>query len=178
MNMTQQSTNPWVAAAQNITPTPAPQAPAPAAPRQVPVFLAAHGGAGATSWAHILGGFDGGLVSGAHQNASSPRTKPVLVARASLDGIDAAKSAIAIHGYERFSCVLLVPSSPAKMPRLIANEVKVLSGAITVIATPWATDLLVRRAAQLSATDISSKELTKIIASLSQVGVTIEGETP
>ena len=177
MNMTGQSTNPWVKAAQNITTSPAPQVPAPAAPREVPVFLAAHGGAGATSWAHILGGVDGGLVTGLRQETPASGADVVLVARATLDGLDAAKSAIAIHGYERFSCVLLVPSSPAKMPRLIANEVKVLSGAITVIATPWVTDLLVRRATQLSATDISSKELTKIIASLSQVGVTIEGET-
>lgn len=178
MNMTQQSTNPWVAAAKNITPDPAPQAPGPAAPREVPVFLATHGGAGATSWAHILGGSDGGLVTGAHQDASAPRAELVLVARASLDGIDAAKSAIAIHGYDRFTCVLLVPSGPGKMPRLIANEVKVLSGAITIITAPWAPGLLIRRATQLSHTDISPKELHKIIASLSQVGITIEGESP
>ncbi|MEO8223141.1 MAG: hypothetical protein ABI563_20450, partial [Specibacter sp.] len=162
----------------NLTPDPAPQVRAPAAPAGLPVFLAAHGGAGATSWAHILGGVDGGLVTQIKQQAPAPRAELVLVARASLDGIDAAKSAIAIHGYGRFACLLLVPSSPAKMPRLIANEVKVLSGAITVIATPWAPGLLVRRAAQLSHTDISSKELTKIIASLMEVGVTIEGETP
>ncbi|MDO5752452.1 hypothetical protein [Arthrobacter sp.] len=176
--MTQQSTNPWVKAAQNLTPAPAPQAPAPVAPREVPVFLAAHGGAGATSWAHILGGVDGGLVTGLNQEAPAPGAELVLVARASLDGIDAAKSAIAIHGYDRFACVLLVPSSPTRMPRLIANEVKVLSGAITVIDTPWTPGLLMRRAAQLTPTDISPKELHKITASLSQVGVTIEGETP
>ena len=182
MNMTGQSTNPWVKAAQNLTPSPAPQVPAPAAPREVPVFLAAHGGAGATSWAHILGGVDGGpvtgLVTGLGQEAHAPGAELVLVARASLDGVDAAKSAIAIHGYDRFACVLLVPSSPTRMPRPIAHEVKVLSGAITVIDTPWTPSLLVRRAAQLRPTDISPKELHKITASLSQVGVTLEGETP
>lgn len=176
-NVTGQRVNPWLTAAMNITPAPVPEAAAPAAPRQVPVFLAAHGGAGATSWAHILGGVDGGLVSDPNREAQGPDTDIVLVARASLDGVDAAKSAIAIHGYDHFSCVLLVPSSPMKMPRLIANEVKVLSGAISIIAVPWTPTLLIRRAAQLSSTDIPPKELTKIIASLSQVGVTIEGET-
>jgi hypothetical protein len=142
------------------------------------VFLAAHGGAGATSWAHILGGVDGGLVTGLEKEAPSPGAALVLVVRASLDGVDAAKSAIAIHGHGRFACVLLVPSTPAKMPRLIANEVKVLSGAITVIDTPWIPGLLVRRAAQLGRTDISAKELTKIIAALTGAGITLEGETP
>ena len=177
-NVTGQRVNPWLTAAMNITPAPAPEAAAPAGPRQVPVFVAAHGGAGATSWAHILGGVDGGLVSDPNRETPVPDTDIVLVARASLDGVDAAKSAIAIHGYDYFSCVLLVPSSPMKLPRLITHEVKVLSGAISIIAVPWTPALLVRRAAQLSHTDISSKELTKIIASLSQVGVTIEGETP
>lgn len=177
-NVTGQRVNPWLTAAKNVTPAPASQVRAPAAPAGLPVFLAAHGGAGATSWAHILGGVDGGLVTGLHQEAHGPGAGIVLVVRASLDGVDAAKSAIAIHGYDRFSCVLLVSSSPAKMPRLIANEVKVLSGAISIIAVPWTPALLVRRAAQLGRTDISPKELTKIIASLSQVGITIEGETP
>lgn len=177
-NVTGQRVNPWLTAAKNITPAPAPEPAAPTVPGELSVFLAAHGGAGATSWAHILGGADGGLVTGLHQEAPSPGAGLVLVVRASLDGVDAAKSAIAIHGHDRFACVLLVPSSPTKMPRLIANEVKVLSGAISIIAVPWTPALLVRRAAQLSHTDISPKELTKIIASLSQVGITIEGETP
>ena len=181
-NVTGQRVNPWLTAAQNITPAPAPapapEAAAPAGPRQLPVFVAAHGGAGATSWAHILGGVDGGLVSDPNRETPVPDTDIVLVARASLDGVDAAKSAIAIHGYDYFSCVLLVPSSPMKLPRLITHEVKVLSGAISIIAVPWTPALLVRRAAQLSHTDISPKELVKIIASLSQVGITIEGETP
>ena len=181
-NVTGQRVNPWLTAARNITPAPvpapAPEPVAPTVPGGVPVFLAAHGGAGATSWAHILGGVDGGLVTGPGQEAPPPGAALVLVVRASLDGVDAAKSAIAIHGYDRFACVLLVPSTPAKMPRLIAHEVKVLSGAITIILTPWIPGLLVRRAAQLGHTDIPPKELTKIITALTQAGITIEGETP
>ena len=184
-NVTAQKVNPWLTAAKSITPealhpVSPQQAPEPevAASRGVPLFVSAHGGAGATSWAHILGGVDGGLVTGLDQEAPGSGAALVLVVRASLDGVDAAKSAIAIHGYGRFDCVLLVPSSPAKMPRLIAHEVKVLSGAISIIAVPWTPALLVRRAAQLGRTDISPKELTKIIASLTQAGITIEGETP
>ena len=178
MNVIDQSLNPWVRAAQNIAPVAAPDSPGPAAPRALPIFLAAHGGAGATSWAHILGGVDGGLVSDPNKETPVPGADIVLVTRASIDGVDAAKSAIAIHGYERFACVLLVPSTPAKMPRLIADEVKVLSGAITIIPTPWNPALLVRRAVQLNHTDIPPKELTKIITALTQAGITIEGETP
>ena len=173
-----QAVNPWLTAAKNITPAPVPTPAAPSEGSELPVFLAAHGGAGATSWANILGGVDGGLVSNQEREILVPYADTVLVARASLDGVDAAKAAIAIHGYARFTCVLLVPSSPTKMPRLIANEVKVLSGAISIITVPWTPTLLVRRAAQLSPTDISPKELIKIIASFSQVGVTIKGETP
>lgn len=173
-----QAVNPWLTAAKNITPAPVPTPAAPTTSSVLPVFLAAHGGAGATSWANILGGVDGGLVSNQERETPVPDADTVLVARASLDGVDAAKAAIAIYGYARFACVLLVPSSPTKMPRLIANEVKVLSGAISIITVPWTPTLLVRRAAQLSPTDISPKELIKIIASFSQVGVTIKGETP
>lgn len=178
MNVTDQSLNPWVMAAQNLTPAPALQALAPDAARELPVFLAAHGGAGATSWAHILGGIDGGQVSDLNQDTTGPEVEIVLVARASIDGIDAAKSAIAIHGYERFVCVLLVPSAAGKMPRPIANEVKVLSGAVTIITAPWSPSLLVRRAAQLNPTAIAPKELNKIIAGLTEAGITIEGQSP
>lgn len=177
MNVTDQSLNPWVQAAQNITPEPAHQVLPPAVPRELPVFLAAHGGAGATSWAHILGAVDGGLLSTPAKAALLPGAEIVLVARASLDGLDAAKSAIAIHGYQQFACVLLVPSGPGKMPRLITDEVKVLSGAITIVAVPWTPALLARRAALLGQNDISLKELNKITAALTEAGITIQGET-
>lgn len=176
-NVTSQGVNPWIAAAQNITPAATPQPIAPAPARDLPVFVAAHGGAGATSWAHILGGVDGGLISDKTKEKIAPDTALVLVARASIDGVDAAKAAIAIHGYDRFACVLLVPASPGKMPRIIAGEVKVLSGALGIILTPWTPSLLSYRAAQLGPTNIAPKELNKIIAGLTQVGLTFQGET-
>lgn len=176
-NVTSQAVNPWITAAQNITPAAAPQPPAPTPARELPVFIAAHGGAGATSWAHILGGVDGGLVSNKTKATQEPDTEMALVTRASIDGVDAAKTAIAIHGHDRFACVLLVPSAPGKMPRLIADEVKVLSGALAIIVAPWTPSLLVHRAAQLGPTDLAPKELNKIITSLTHVGLTFQGET-
>lgn len=176
-NVTSQGVNPWIAAAQNITPIAAPQPMAPAPARDLPVFVAAHGGAGATSWAHILGGVDGGLVRDKTKEEIAPHTGMVLVARASIDGVDAAKSVIAIHGYDRFACVLLVPSSPGRLPRIIADEVKVLSGALGIILAPWTPSLLVHRADQLGPTNIAPKELIKITAGLTHLGLTFQGET-
>lgn len=140
-------------------------------------FLCRAWGAGATSWAHLLGALDGGLLSAKSTWTVATVPNTVLVTRGSIDGIDAAKAAIAIHGYERFACVLLVPALPGRLPRLIADEVKVLSGALPIVHVPWLPSLLTHRASQLSPADISPKELTKIITGLSAAEVFIEGAT-
>lgn len=169
--MTGQEVNPWLRSAKNIEPAPLPDD-GPTSPPP-PVFVSAHGGAGATSWAAILGGVDGGSLH--HWTGESAPV--VLVARATLDGVDAAKQAMSTHGAANFACVLMVASAPGKPHRMIANELKVLSGGVLLVPIPWEPGLLIRRAPLASSTDIPPKELTKIITGLTEAGVTIQGET-
>lgn len=166
-----ENVSPWVTAAQSIAPevqaaAPEPE-PSPAAEEQPMPFVAAHGGAGATAWAAILDGADHG------QQLPANGEPAVLVARASLHGIDAAKASIAAHGRAAFSTVLIVPASPGRMPRLIQNELKVLAGAVPLVPVPWVPGLLIKRSALSDFTDVPAKDLEKIRTALS----TIKGET-
>ncbi|TYC96599.1 hypothetical protein FQ377_13810 [Arthrobacter echini] len=186
--MTEQETNPWITAAQTpastlAAPQPsvvsAPDAgtePVPAEQAGLAVFLAAHGGAGATVWASALGGRDGGLVTSWVSETVTGGV--VLVARSAIDGITAAKQAIAHHGAEAFTCVLAVAAAPGRAPRLISDELKILAGALPLVQTPWIPTLLIRRSVLVSATDIPTKDLTRITTELTRAGVTFEGETP
>ncbi len=165
-----ENVSPWVTAAQSIAPEVPAAAPEPepsAAEEQPVAFVAAHGGAGATAWAAILDGADHG------QQLPAAGGPVVLVARASLHGIDAAKAAIAAHGRAAFSAVLIVPASPGRMPRLIQNELKVLGGAVPLVRVPWVPGLLIKRSALSDFTDVPAKDLEKVRTALS----TIKGET-
>ena len=172
MNVTEKTENvsPWVTAAQSIAPevraAASEEEPAPGAQAQPLAFVAAHGGAGATAWASILDGADHG------QQLPTDGTPVVLVARASLQGIDAAKAAIAAHGRTAFSTVLIVPAIPGRTPRLIQNELKVLAGAIPLVHAPWVPGLLIKRSVRVDLTDVPAKDLAKVRAALS----TIKGE--
>jgi len=164
MNMTQK-VSPWVAAAQNIAPEV--QSSVPVERELLPTeersygFFAAHGGAGATAWASILDGTDHG------PQLPADKVPVVLVARASLHGIDAAKAAIAAHGPSAFSAVLVVPAVPGRTPKLIQNELKVLAGAVPLVPAPWVPGLLIKRSALADFTDVPAKDLTKVRAALS-----------
>jgi hypothetical protein len=166
MNVIEKTENvsPWVTAAQSIAPevrAAAPEEePTPASEEQSVGFVAAHGGAGATAWAAILDGTDHGprLPAGG--------APVILVARASLHGIDAAKAAIAAHGPSAFSAVLIVPALPGRPPRLIQNELKVLAGAVPVVPVPWVSGLLIKRSALADFTDVPAKDLAKVRAAL------------
>lgn len=167
MNVTEktESVSPWVMAAQSIAPEVRASAPvedtAPAAEDQRTSFVAAHGGAGATAWAAILDGADHG------QQLPADGAQVVLVARASLHGIDAAKTAIAAHGPAAFSAVLIVPAAPGRASRMIQNELKVLAGAVPLIPVPWVSGLLIKRSALADFTDVPAKDLAKVRAALS-----------
>lgn len=187
MNMTGQHTNPWVTAAQSVA-VPSPVVPDPPAPKTEhpstdvpvtrPVFVSAHGGAGATVWASVLNGEDGGLVNEWMQHSPDHTGPVVLVLRATVDGIAAGKRAISTHGDKTFTCVLTVAPGPGRTPRLIADELKILGGAVKITHTPWVPGLILRRAAQATTADIPTKELTKITAELNKAGVPLTGETP
>lgn len=183
MNMTRQTTNPWVVAAQVTPPATQPRAPeavvepvAVEPESSLPLFLSAHGGAGATAWASVFGGHDGGSVMDWVPD-DSPRGGVVLVLRCTVDGIAAAKKAIAHHGAGAFTCALAVAAAPGRHPRVISDELKILAGAVTLARAPWVPILLIRRAAQATSADIPSKDFTKITADLTTAGVTLEGET-
>lgn len=187
MNMTGQDTNPWVVAAQAVAPTHTPVPTSAATPQDVarPVdtpqaattlFLAAHGGAGATVWASALDGRDGGLVS-SWVREDAPRGCVVLVLRCSVDGITSAKKAIAQHGADAFTCLLAVAAAPGRTPRRINDELKVLGGAVPLAHAPWIPTLILRRAALVTASDIPPKELNRITTELTKAGLTLEGET-
>lgn len=166
MNVTEKTENvsPWVTAAQSIAPevrAAAPEEePTPAAEEQPVGFVAAHGGAGATAWASILDGTDHG------PQLPADGIPVVLVARASLHGIDAAKAAIAAHGPAAFNAILIVPSAPGRTPKLIQNELKVLAGAVPLVPAPWVPGLLIKRSALADFTDVPAKDLAKVRAAL------------
>ncbi|WP_461165364.1 hypothetical protein [Arthrobacter sp. R4-81] len=164
--MTEKTENvsPWLTAAQSIAPEVRAAAPAeeptPPAEEQPAGFVAAHGGAGATAWASILDGTDHG------PQLPADGIPVVLVARASLHGIDAAKAAIAAHGPAAFNAVLIVPSAPGRTPKLIQNELKVLAGAVPLVPAPWVPGLLVKRSVLADFTDVPAKDLAKVRAAL------------
>lgn len=161
------SVSPWITAARNI----APEVHA-ALPDETGTqgheddrwgFLAAHGGAGATAWASLLDGTDCG-----HQLPPVGSTV-ILVARASMHGIEAAKTAIAAHGRAAFAAVLIVPAAPGRTQRAIVNELKVLAGAVPVVQVPWVSGLLIKRSALADFTDIGAKDLDRIRTALSSI---------
>lgn len=179
-----QPVNAWLEAARSL-PTPAPVATTPDTTteneestdtgRDRPVFVGAHGGAGATAWAGILGGIDAG-----HINAWDTHRKTaalVLVLRASLDGVTAAKNALATQGADTFTAALVVAAGPGRAPRRINDELRILAGAVPLARTPWVPELLLKRAVNTTPADLPAKELTKLTTTLANHGVDIERET-
>ena len=169
----QDRTNPWLAAAAEAAARlPAEQAAAvdrhdPSAGLRT-VFVAAHGGAGATTWARVLGGADGG------PEMPEDGTPVVLVARASVAGIDAAKRILAAQG-AAVRCVLVVPAAPGRPHRSIRNELRVLGGAAPLVHAPWVPALLTTRPMQADPDDIPPKDLARLRVALPP---TREGDIP
>lgn len=143
----------WLAAAARASQRPA--------PRSVTTnFVAAHGGAGSTTWARILGGHDAGRVAPMGEDQ-----RIVLVTRASAVGIDAAKNFLAAQAAQ-VAYVLVVPAAPGRMPKVLANELRVLEGAAPLVQVPWLAELITRRPATVVATDVPAKDLARIRAAL------------
>lgn len=125
------------------------------------VVVAAHGGAGATTWSRILGGLDAGS-----EIPAGTQGPVVVVARASIAGIDAAKAFIRRHGAPAIACVLVVPAAPGRTHKTIRNELRVLGGAVRLVETPWVPELLALRPAEVSETDVPPKDLARLRAEL------------
>lgn len=168
----QDRTNPWLAAAAEAAAGLPDEGTA--ADRDEPsaglrtVFVAAHGGAGATTWARVLGGTDGG------PEMPDDGVPVVLVARGSVAGIDAAKRILAAHA-AAVACVLVVPAAPGRPHRTIRNELRVLGGAAPLVHAPWVPALLAMRPAQAGPDDIPPKDLARLRAALPP---TREGDIP
>lgn len=182
-----QPVNAWLEAARSI-PTPIPPAAVPSAGSQDtadsgparPVLVGAHGGAGATAWAGILDATDAGNIHTANihvWDTEHASTSVVLVLRASLDGVTAAKNALAAQGAETFAAALVVAAGPGRPPRRINDELKILAGALPIARTPWVPELLLKRAVNTAPTDLPVRELTKLATTLANHGVHIERET-
>lgn len=194
---TSQDTNPWLEAARSIPAPPVPEVirSAPESPVQDDalqvdpgvdveagqsraVLVAAHGGAGTTTWSHILGAVDGGHVERWVSECEPGDIPAVLVLRASVEGINTAKSILAFHGVEAFAAALVIAAAPGKLPRRIASELRILGGAISIIHAPWVPALLLKRAANAASSDLPPKELTKLTTMLTNQGIRTQGETP
>lgn len=199
---TSQDTNPWLEAARSIPAPPVPEAQRSASENPVQdnplqddpaveveaehpraVLVAAHGGAGTTTWSHILGAADGGNIehwaSERWVSERDPGDIPaVLVLRASVEGINTAKSLLAHYGVDAFATALVIPAAPGKLPRRITSELRILGGAISIIHAPWIPALLLKRAAHAAPTDLPPKELTKLTMMLANQGIGTQGETP
>ena len=147
------------------------------------VFLGAHGGAGVTTWASILGGRDAGAIPPTRALGPGASTAvPVLVARASVTGIEAAKRALADRdpaSGPRVSRLLIVAAAPGRTPRLIQHELRVLRGAgLPVATTPWIGALLLRRPETASPTEVGLKELERIRVELQLTDRLVEQPHP
>lgn len=188
---TSQDTNPWLEAARSI-PVPRVTDALGTAPLTSPqedtsvevepeqhraVLVAAHGGAGTTTWSHILGAVDCGNVERWVSEREPGDITAVLVLRASVEGINTAKSILALHGVDAFAAALVVAASPGKLPRRITSELRILGGAINIIHAPWVPALLLKRAAHAASSDLPPKELIKLTTMLTHQGIHTQGET-
>ncbi|MFE0801473.1 DUF6668 family protein [Streptomyces sp. NPDC058812] len=124
---------------------PDPGQPAPAPPhseRPIPrrfSWVGAHGGAGVSTLAAVYGGQDCG------RGWPGPGDPPsvLLVARTHAAGLAAAHRAVAAfrHGQAPagldLDCVVLVADAPGRLPRPLAQRVKLLEAAVDVHRVPW-----------------------------------------
>lgn len=188
---TNQETNPWLEAARSVpapqiseTKQTLPQTPleeevlAEVEPEQHrAVLVAAHGGAGATTWSSVLGAADGGNIERWVSTREPVEVPALLVLRSSVEGISIAKSILAHYGVDAFTAALVVPAAPGKLPRRITSELRILGGAINLIHAPWVPELLLKRATNATPSDLSTKELTKFTTMLTNQGIHTQGET-
>ncbi|MHB9859807.1 DUF6668 family protein [Streptomyces sp. YIM S03343] len=102
-------------------------------------WLATHGGAGATTLAAVYGGHDCG------RDWPGPADPPsvLLVARTHASGLEAATRALEVFrrgtapsGLD-LDAVVLVADAPGRLPRPLAQRVRLLESVIDVYQVPW-----------------------------------------
>ncbi|OKJ41333.1 hypothetical protein AMK24_00655 [Streptomyces sp. CB02366] len=104
-------------------------------------WVGAHGGAGASTLARVLGGTDLGCAW--PDPARGEPARVMLVARTHADGMRAASRALnALRegrhpaGMELVALVL-VADAPGRLPLVLANRVRILRSAVPVRRLPW-----------------------------------------
>lgn len=89
------------------------------------LLVGAHPGSGVSTWAQLLGGLE---VS----PGSTPPYAPLVVARSTLAGVNAAKAHARTAG-----AILLVADAPGSVPADVRRTIRVLAGAAGVVRAPW-----------------------------------------
>lgn len=127
----------WVRGPVALPEEPAPS-PAAATPRRFS-WVGVHGGAGVSTLAAVYGGHDCGR---AWPGPADPRSV-LLVARTHAAGLDAALGALELfrrgeapHGLD-LDAVVLVADAPGRLPRRLAEHIKVIESVIDVYRVPW-----------------------------------------
>lgn len=127
----------WIRGPVALTEEP-PPSPAAVTPRRFS-WVGVHGGAGASTLAAVYGGHDCG------RNWPGPADPPsvLLVARTHAAGLTAALGALEVfrrgeapHGLD-LDAVVLVADAPGRLPRPLAERVKVIESVIDVYRVPW-----------------------------------------
>ncbi|WP_330348603.1 hypothetical protein [Streptomyces sp. NBC_00582] len=119
-------------------PVPGPYAPA---PRRFS-WLGTHGGAGASTLAAVYGGHD----CGRDWPALGDPPSVLLVARTHAYGLESALRALEVfrhgeapHGLD-LDAVVLVADAPGRLPRPLAQRMRVIESAVDVYRVPWVTE--------------------------------------
>ncbi|MEU8650892.1 hypothetical protein [Streptomyces sp. NPDC048737] len=127
-------------------PVPAPEPPpwpygAAAGPRRFS-WLGTHGGAGASTLAAVYGGHDCG------RDWPGPHDPPsvLLVARTHAAGLESALRALEVFRRGQapagldLDSVVLVADAPGRLPRPLAQRVRLIESAVDVYRVPWVQD--------------------------------------
>jgi hypothetical protein len=119
-------------------PVPPEPAHASATPRSYS-FVGTHGGAGTSTLATVYGGHDCGRD---WPGPAAPRSV-LLVARTHATGLRAALHALEVFRRGQappgldLDAVVLVADAPGRLPRPLAQQIKVIESAIDVYRVPW-----------------------------------------
>lgn len=128
---------------------------------RAPVVFGVSPVAGASTWAHLLGLVEVFTFEAVVQAASSG-VPVVLVCRSTESSVAACFDFISANQeiLSSIALILVVPDAPGRVIREVRHQIKILSGAHSVMQVPWISTL---RAVKLSDNIPQSKDLVKAI---------------
>lgn len=128
---------------------------------RAPVVFGVSPVAGASTWAHLLGLAEVFTFEAVVQAASSG-VPVVLVCRSTESSVAACFDFISANQeiLSSIALILVVPDAPGRVIREVRYQIKILSGAHSVMQVPWISTL---RAVKLSDDIPQSKDLVKAI---------------